>query len=477
MPIILRILSYRNEPVTRDISKQFDQFGGTIGRAPDSGLILDDPSRSISRTHARIEFSNGAYVLTDLGSNPSLVNDRPAGSGKRVVLNHGDKLVIGDYQLSVVVTPERGRPDIQPLHMPAESAPAPASATESGEIDPLLGADILKVGSTYADAFSSSNDDPLGINSFSPLAIVPDAAQLAAPQRREVPSRGSESDHVAPQNQAYSFGGDSLFSPSAPSYAPSTTFSPSVPSFSQNSSASIPDDYDPLADLLGPRVTKSASPPASSAIPTRTPPAAAPAPVAESEVIRALLRGLGLPDLKVGLSAPELAELVGTLLRQATEGTMEVLAARAMTKRESRLEMTMLSAQSNNPLKFFPDASGALAQMLGNNAPGYVPAAKAIGDAFDDLKAHELAVMAGMHAALIGVLERFDPNAIERRLKVPTVMDKVLASNRKAKMWDRLVELYGEMTREADDDFQRLFGEKFGVAYEEQVRRLRQARK
>lgn len=468
MPIILRILSYRNEPVTRDISKQFDQFGGTIGRAPDSGLILDDPSRSISRTHARIEFSNGAYVLTDLGSNPSLVNDRPAGSGKRVVLNHGDKLVIGDYQLSVVVTPERGPPNIQPLHRVIEPAPA----QESIELDPLLGADILKVGSTYAGASSISNDDPLGINSFSPLAIVPDATPPGAPQRREIPSRGSESDHVPPQSQAFSFGGDSLFSPREPLYPPSTAFTPSVASFSQSSSSSIPDDYDPLADLLGPRVTKPALLPAASVVPARLPPV-----VAESEVLQALLRGLGLPDLKVGLSAPELAELVGTLLRQATEGTMEVLAARAMTKRESRLEMTMLSAQSNNPLKFYPDASGALAQMLGNNAPGYVPAAKAMGDAFDDLKAHELAVMAGMHAALIGVLERFDPNAIERRLKVPTVMDKVLASNRKAKMWDRLVELYGEMTREADDDFQRLFGEKFGLAYEEQVRRLRQARK
>jgi hypothetical protein len=81
--------------------------------------------------------------------------------------------------------------------------------------------------------------------------------------------------------------------------------------------------------------------------------------------------------------------------------------------------------------------------------------------AFDDLRAHELAVIAGMRAALAAVLERFDPARIEARLAVPTVMDKMLSSSRKAKMWDRLVELYGEIAREADDDLQRLYGEKF----------------
>jgi FHA domain-containing protein/type VI secretion system protein len=99
--------------------------------------------------------------------------------------------------------------------------------------------------------------------------------------------------------------------------------------------------------------------------------------------------------------------------------------------------------------------------------------------AFDDLRAHELAVIAGMRAALGAVLQRFDPAKIEARLAVPTVMDKMLSlggSHRKARLWDRLVELYGEIAREADDDLQRLYGEKFSEAYEEQVARLRAAK-
>jgi FHA domain-containing protein/type VI secretion system protein len=82
-----------------------------------------------------------------------------------------------------------------------------------------------------------------------------------------------------------------------------------------------------------------------------------------------------------------------------------------------------------------------------------------------------------MRAALSAVLERFDPVRIESRLDEPSVMDKMLSSSRKAKMWDQLVDQYGDIVRQADDDLQRLYGEKFSEAYEEQVARLRQARK
>jgi type VI secretion system FHA domain protein len=193
----------------------------------------------------------------------------------------------------------------------------------------------------------------------------------------------------------------------------------------------------------------------------------------DDPVIRALMRGLGLEELNTRRSAEEIAELAGAMLREATAGTMGVLMGRAMTKRESRLDMTMISAHANNPLKFFPDADSALTQMVNGTMPGYMPAPRAFAKAFDDLKAHELAIMAGMRAALAGVLKRFDPAAIETRLQVPTVMDKMLSSNRKAKLWDRMVELYKDMAVEADSDFHRLFGEAFAAAYEEQIERLK----
>jgi len=341
-------------------------------------------------------------------------------------------------------------------------ATAPPAALPVNPDDSLAGAGILDVG---GDPLNPSFD-PLGLNLFgSPPPPTP-----------AVPAwRGAESDHVPPELAPFPASAPPALQPAAPT-----------------AQIAIPDDYDPLADFLPPRVQ--AAPPSpppplrpepaeATAVAPPMPAAPAPAPAprsgnaADDPVIRALMRGLGLEELNTRRSPEEIAELAGSMLREATGGTMEVLMGRALTKRESRLDMTMISAQANNPLKFFPDAGSALTQMVGGAMPGYMPAQRAFANAFDDLKAHELAIMAGMRAALAGVLGRFDPAAIEARLQVPTVMDKMLSSHRKAKMWDRMVELYTEMAREADGDFHRLFGEAFAAAYEEQVERLRQARR
>ena len=192
-------------------------------------------------------------------------------------------------------------------------------------------------------------------------------------------------------------------------------------------------------------------------------------------MLAALLDGLGLPQLRSALPPEGLARLVGETARGLTAGAMDVLVARALTKRESHIDMTMIAPRANNPLKFFPDADSALTQMLGAQIPGYLAPLPAIAGAFDDLKAHELAVIAGMRAALAAVVQRFDPARIEGRLAEPGRFDKLLPSARKARMWDRLVESYGELARDADEDLQRLFGEKFSGAYAQQVERLRAA--
>jgi type VI secretion system FHA domain protein len=500
MPIILSVYTYRNAAPAQALTRRFDRLGGAIGRAPGNDLVLDDPGKYISRLHARVEYRDDAFWLVDVGSNPSLVNDRPVGAGRSVQLEDGDRVTIGDYQLLASVESEAtafmpAAPAPLPPS-PLQVEPAPAAVALDLPVNPddsLASAGILDVG---GDPLNPSFD-PLGLNLFG------SPAPAAAPS---VPAwRGAESDHVPPEQLPFAP------PPHIPQPAPALNFAPppvvAQPQPQAVPAMAIPDDYDPLADFLPPRV-QAAPPPAPAPMPAPAPlppampaeeaeatafapatppvmpvPAAAPAPrapgatAADDPVIQALLRGLGLSELNTKRSAEEIAELAGAMLREATAGTMGVLMGRAMTKRESRLDMTMISAAANNPLKFFPDADSALTQMINGTMPGYMQPARAFANAFDDLKAHELAIMAGMRAALAGVLERFDPAAIEARLQVPTVMDKVLAANRKAKMWDRMVELYKQMAVEADSDFHRLFGEAFGQAYEEQVALLRQARR
>jgi type VI secretion system FHA domain protein len=460
MPLTLSVLTYRNAAPAQAQSRRFDRLGGALGRAPGNELVLDDPGKYISRVHARIDYRDGGYCLVDVGSNPSLVNDRPVGAGRHVQLVDGDRIAIGDYQL--VASVEDEAPHTLPLpSSPLQAAPAasaPALALAGNPDDSLAAAGILDVG---GDPLNPSVD-PLGLNLFG----------APAPAAPAVPAwRGAESDHVAPELAPF---------PAMP-FVPPASAAPMA----------IPHDYDPLADFLPPPVPPPSPPPPQAEATAFTPvppPAPAPTPspaparttaattAAGDPVIQALLRGMGLQELNTKRSAEEIAELAGAMLREATAGTMGVLMGRAVTKRESRLEMTMISAEANNPLKFFPDAGGALTQMMSGSMPGYMAPPRAFAKAFDDLKAHELAIMAGMRAALAGVLKRFDPQAIEARLQVPTVMDKVLVSGRKARMWDRMVELYTELASEADSDFHRLFGEAFGAAYEEQINQIEMAK-
>lgn len=189
----------------------------------------------------------------------------------------------------------------------------------------------------------------------------------------------------------------------------------------------------------------------------------------------AFLKGLGMPDLALpqGLT-PATMETVGRLLREATAGTLALLLARALTKREVRAELTMIVSRDNNPLKFSPDVEAALTHLLAPLGKGFLPPVEAMRDAYDDLRSHELGFMAGMRAALAGVLQRFDPAVLEQRISGKSMLDSLLPINRRARLWDLYTELYREIAREAEDDFHALFGREFLRAYEEQVERLKE---
>ena len=202
-----------------------------------------------------------------------------------------------------------------------------------------------------------------------------------------------------------------------------------------------------------------------------------PASLAEDgDLLAAFERGLGVPvKFPAGLT-PELMEQIGVVLREATQGTLDLLQARALTKREVRAEVTMIVSKGNNPLKFSPDVGFALSQLLVPQGRGFMKPDAAMRDAYDDLRAHQFGFMAGMRAALDGVLKRFQPATLEQRVVSRSVLDNILPGSRKARMWDLFEQMYGEISREAEDDFHALFGREFLKAYEEQVERLQAER-
>ena len=97
----IAVISHNAVALDQAITADFDG-GGTIGRAPGSTLMLPDPDRVISRTHAVVALRDGAYVIRDQGSTvPLLLNGRPVGHGHEARMAAGDELRIGGYTLRV----------------------------------------------------------------------------------------------------------------------------------------------------------------------------------------------------------------------------------------------------------------------------------------------------------------------------------------------------------------------------------------
>jgi FHA domain-containing protein len=203
-------------------------------------------------------------------------------------------------------------------------------------------------------------------------------------------------------------------------------------------------------------------------------PAAADGGTDSAALLQAFLNGAGIPSVAIssGLTV-ELMETLGKLLGSSIKGTMDLISLRALVKREVNAEVTVVVLRKNNPLKFFPDSQTVLIQMLRKKMPGFMGPDEALDDAYEDLHAHQLGVVAGMRAAMDAMLKRLHPGNFERKLPKPTLLDSLIPSRSKALLWDLYAEQFNGVSREAKDDFQSLFGKDFLNAYEKEIERYK----
>jgi FHA domain-containing protein len=216
------------------------------------------------------------------------------------------------------------------------------------------------------------------------------------------------------------------------------------------------------------------------------PPAAAPAPLAATPaqapsappdaLWAAFCEGAGVNiKLPQGLT-PEMMKIIGQVMHHAIDGTIRLVHVRAAAKQEMKADVTTIQARNNNPLKFSPDAGVAIEQLLQPPMRGFMMGPVAVNDVMDDLLGHAIGTMAGMRAALGGVLDKFEPGKLENKLAGNSVLDSVLPMNRRAKLWELYLQHYKRIREDAQEDFHDLFGKAFIEAYEEQLDRLDAAR-
>ena len=190
------------------------------------------------------------------------------------------------------------------------------------------------------------------------------------------------------------------------------------------------------------------------------------------------LRGVGLSNTEIDQSlTPESFYIIGKMLRASIQGTMDVLVGRSKIKNEMHLDVTMIRSRENNPVKLSVSVEEAIRKLLAPQDEGYLLASEAIEEAFDDIRAHQFSVIAGMQTALLDVLKRFDPEKLEQRFQRQNPISSSIPIHKQAKLWELFEHLYNDIEHEAADNFYHLFGQAFAESYEQQMIKLKNSKK
>jgi len=476
----------------------------SIGRGERNDWILPDPERHLSKTHCVLSLENGRCVLTDLSTNGVYVNGagRPTERDSRVVLTHQDEFRIGDFLFRVEEI------EALPHNVVASSQSDPLN------VDPLEDPLGVPLRSSRDPAFRHPvrhqtpvrrTDDPFDRDDDAKRRRIDPTDDLFRGATPSVQWRGpSQSDHadavhhampsprVLPPVSGQDVDFDALIGPVVPPGLPPAAASPAKPPIAPPQAAAAAGGHNPFAEwdeLLAP-VEHGKEPekalPVQSEVPARRVPApeagavmesAPPAPTSPGPqpgvplgaeaALQAFLEGAGVsgqfsrPDAEAALRS------YGAIFRVMTEGMRELLMSRSAVKGEFRIDQTMIRSNNNNPLKFSVTPEQAVIALLSTDRTGYMTPLVAAREALQDVKMHEIAVIAGVRSALAALLGRFDPAVLEARLSQGG-LSNLLPAARKSRLWNEFCVLYGAIAAEAEDDFHSVFGRAFAKAYTEQ---------
>jgi type VI secretion system FHA domain protein len=428
MPLRLQIISRHRQGLGDRASMEFGQNGGTIGRSLESDWVLPDGQRYLSSRHASIDFRSGSYYVVDTSTNGVYVNDaeQPVGRGNPQRLFTGDRLRIGEYEMSVEIT------DLEDTR---------ETLTNDKHVDPVSKAQrVPPPDPTRADMVAPHEITAVGIE-----MLIDEDAEIRKIQRHNranVASLRLEED-VAPAKPP---------EPEPVAAAPKRSEPPPV-------SAAARVAPRPAAPPAAPKphINLSATPKP----PPAPPPPTAPAPPS----LDAFFRGAGLtPQRLDDKQTEQVLHRLGQLMREVVLGVTENLHLRAEQKNVLRVPTTTIQAQNNNPLKFSASVEEALNNLLFRDSAEYLSAVDAVRETFGDIKQHQQHLLSALRTAVVDYVGRLDPDELEN--KIGNGKHGLLNAANKLKYWDLFKDLYQVVSAHQPGQFPAQFLEELARAYE-----------
>jgi type VI secretion system FHA domain protein len=122
------------------------------------------------------------------------------------------------------------------------------------------------------------------------------------------------------------------------------------------------------------------------------------------------------------------------------------------------------------------DADDAINLLLNRRNPAYLPPVEAFERAFDDIRAHQVAMLVGLRAGVTSMMNRLDPKQLEEDFEKQAKRGRLLGASPRSKFWELYEAHFDQLRGDRDDAFRRLFGEEFARAYEQQIDALKTKR-
>jgi len=436
MPLRLQVISRHRQGLGERSVREFGRDGGTIGRSLESDWVLPDGQRYVSSRHASIDFRSGSYYVVDTSTNGVYVNDseRPVGRGNPQRLFTGDRVRIGEYEISVEVD---------------EHDNTSQQLADNRHVDPVSRAQRVPA------------PDPTRADLVQPHEITAVGIEMLL----------KEEAHTAEVQQAAQLAAASLRLEEDPT--PIKNVEPPPVSAAARLAASISGKKEPAA-----KSARSAPAPAAQNGARSAPPAAKTAPAAAPTVaLDAFFRGAGLPAQKLDdKQIEQTLHRLGQLMRELILGLNENLHLRTEQKNALRVPTTTIQPQNNNPLKFSASVDESLGNLLFRNSSEYLQAVESVREAFTDIKQHQQTMLSALRTAIADYIARLDPEELENKFSGGKRGGILNAAN-KLKYWDLYKDLYQVVAQGQAGQLPQQFLEELSRAYEQEGARTGAARK
>jgi len=531
MRLTLSVLTLQDQAPFTSMTHTFDQSGGSVGRHQRASWVLLDDKKFLSGEHFSINCDGKDFFVVDTSTNGTFINDsiHPLGKNNSHRISESDQIRIGEYVILTSIFVDSA---------PAHSSFPVDTGFSSGESnnqshdpffsseghfsdqpnqsmnpsedllsnDPISGAakssfvDPNRAGTfghasaveetndpffSSGDSFSPNEtpfnethnedimhaDTPISINTplpasqINPTQNTKKAAEIEIPEKESEPDIFDFLDAESPVEDNKSNELNSQNLESEKDVTKDTTGQISPPETPLN----LQEEANHEEDKKQPDNKLSENTPDDKTSNDRT-----------SESLKLLLEGAGITQKHLPSDiSNETLKLLGQILKETLQGTIELLRARAETKNHLHLDRTIIGRVENNPLKFMPNAEQVIIHLLTNEANNntYTPLDKALEEAFDDIMAHQFSMTVASQNALKGVIKQhFSPKNLSDNISKEHPISSKIPLQRQAKLWRMFETLYEGVEKEATESFQQLLDKEISSAYEKQLLELKSMR-